>query len=108
MPSFPPGVEAAQGEGRAWQHRCAITGVPEDRARGQGEQGREWRTHLRESWTERLRLKLDSKIRSGKGNLLGEAAGEAAWSLGGHSPAGAGLGDGGDPVLTEQGWAMGG
>ena len=30
-----------------------------------------------------VRLKLDSKIRGGKGSLLGEAAGEAAWSPGG-------------------------
>ena len=39
------------------------------------------------------RLKLDSKVGSGKGSLLGEVAGEAAWSPGGQSPAGAGLGD---------------
>ena len=40
------------------------------------------------------RLKLVSKVGSGKGSLLGEVAGEAAWSPGGQSPAGAGLGDG--------------
>ena len=65
-----------------------------------------------------VRLKLDSKIRSRKGSLLGEAA----WSLGDTSPAGAGLGDGGghslvgaglgdggwgwDTFLRERGWVM--
>ena len=49
MSSFPSGGEAAQGEGRAWQHQCDITGMSEDRAREHGEHGREWRAHLRET-----------------------------------------------------------
>lgn len=52
MSSFPSGGEAAQGEGRAWQHQCAITGMSEDRVREHGEHGREWRARLRETWTE--------------------------------------------------------
>lgn len=38
------------------------------------------------------RLKLDSKVGSGKGSLLGEAAGVAAWSSGGTESCSSGAG----------------
>lgn len=110
-PSFPPGVEAAQGE-----EGPGSISLPSQGCRRTGGEGRrqseDGGPHLKGELDRVVRLKLDSKIRGGK-RPLGEVAGRRPgvrgtqscgsgagrrWQGGGHSPAGVGLGKAGGTV----------